>query len=93
MPLSGDGAAIRGGRFNPIGIPAFYLSLTVETTLREIMASQPSTVDREMPVKRIDCAMISTSSIPLLRGRHAPNSTCFQQNQELSRNSSLMCHE
>ena len=29
-PLSGDGARIKGGRFNPVGIPALYLSLTLE---------------------------------------------------------------
>jgi RES domain-containing protein len=92
-PLSGGGAAIRGGRFNPAGIPAFYLSLTVETALKEIMASQPSTIDREMPVESIDCAVISTSGTPSIRERHFPNSTCLQQHQELSRNSSLMCHE
>jgi len=28
--LSGDGAAAKGGRFNPKGVPALYLSLTVE---------------------------------------------------------------
>ncbi len=29
-PLSGEGAAGRGGRFNPNGIPALYLALTIE---------------------------------------------------------------
>lgn len=29
-PTSGDGAAIRGARFNPAGIPALYLALTLE---------------------------------------------------------------
>jgi RES domain-containing protein len=35
MPLSGDGAAIHGGRFNPKGMPALYLSLSIETAIRE----------------------------------------------------------
>ena len=29
-PLSGEGAAIQGGRFNPRGVPALYLALTIE---------------------------------------------------------------
>lgn len=35
-PLSGEGAALYGGRFNPKGIPALYTSLSMMTTLREI---------------------------------------------------------
>lgn len=34
-PLSGDGAAVHGGRFNPEGIPALYLALSLETAIRE----------------------------------------------------------
>ncbi len=34
-PLSGRGAALYGGRFNPKGTPALYLSLSVVTALRE----------------------------------------------------------
>ncbi|CCV03790.1 RES domain protein [Mesorhizobium metallidurans STM 2683] len=34
-PLSGRGAALFGGRFNPKGTPALYTSLTVMTALRE----------------------------------------------------------
>jgi RES domain-containing protein len=34
-PLSGDGAAIRGARFNPRGMPALYLSLDVLTAVKE----------------------------------------------------------
>ncbi len=34
-PLSGRGAALYGGRFNPKGVPALYLSLSVVTALRE----------------------------------------------------------
>ena len=35
-PLSGDGAAIRGARFNPKGVPALYLALTIMTAVKEI---------------------------------------------------------
>lgn len=34
-PLSGRGAALYGGRFNPKGVPALYLSLSAMTALRE----------------------------------------------------------
>lgn len=34
-PLSGRGAELYGGRFNPKGLPAFYGSLSVMTALRE----------------------------------------------------------
>lgn len=34
-PLSGKGAELYGGRFNPRGMPALYCSLTVLTALRE----------------------------------------------------------
>jgi RES domain-containing protein len=34
-PLSGYGARLHGGRFNPKGVPALYTSLTVMTALRE----------------------------------------------------------
>jgi RES domain-containing protein len=34
-PLSGEGAALHGGRFNPKGLPALYLSLDPLTAIRE----------------------------------------------------------
>jgi RES domain-containing protein len=34
-PLSGRGAELHGGRFNPKGVPALYCSLSVLTALRE----------------------------------------------------------
>jgi RES domain-containing protein len=34
-PLSGDGAAIHGARFNPKGMPALYLALAVMTAIKE----------------------------------------------------------
>ena len=35
-PISGDGAAAKGGRFNPVGTPALYLALTIEGMLVEM---------------------------------------------------------
>ena len=46
-PLSGQGAEHYGGRFNPKGVPALYLSLTVMTALREanqVGSFQPTTL-------------------------------------------------
>ena len=34
-PLSGAGAAIHGGRFNPKGMPALYLSLSIDGAVTE----------------------------------------------------------
>lgn len=35
-PTSGDGAALKGGRFNPIGVPALYLATSIEGMLIEM---------------------------------------------------------
>lgn len=46
-PLSGRGAELYGGRFNPKGVPALYASLTIMTALREanqVGALQPTTL-------------------------------------------------
>jgi len=34
-PIAGDGAAIRGARFNPKGAPALYLALGIMTAVKE----------------------------------------------------------
>ena len=34
-PLSGEGARLWGGRFNPRGMPALYLSLSISTAVKE----------------------------------------------------------
>ena len=46
-PLSGRGAELHGGRFNPRGVPALYASPTVLTALREANQAgslQPTTL-------------------------------------------------
>jgi RES domain-containing protein len=35
-PISGAGAALKGGRFNPVGIPALYLALTLTGMFKEM---------------------------------------------------------
>jgi RES domain-containing protein len=46
-PLSGRGAPLYGGRFNPKGVPALYASLTIPTAIREANQAgslQPTTL-------------------------------------------------
>jgi hypothetical protein len=46
-PLSGEGAARYGGRFNPKGVPTLYTALSVMTALREanqVGSLQPTTL-------------------------------------------------
>lgn len=35
-PTSGEGAAVHGGRFNPVGVPALYLGLSAITAIKEM---------------------------------------------------------
>lgn len=55
-PVSGEGVRRRGGRFNPKGVPALYLSLTAPTALAEYNQGFPR---RPQPVTlaayEIDC--------------------------------------
>jgi len=44
-PLSGEGAARTGGRFNRPGTPALYTSLTLETAVREAAQGFPHKFD------------------------------------------------
>ncbi len=58
-PLSGDGAARRGARFNPRGTPALYLALTVEGAVREIAQGFASKMDPCLLVSYdVDCGDI-----------------------------------
>ncbi|MGY6706702.1 RES family NAD+ phosphorylase [Oceaniradius stylonematis] len=59
-PLSGRGAEFYGGRFNPKGVPALYLALSVMTALREanqVGNLQPTTlVSYDAEIERVfDC--------------------------------------
>lgn len=47
QPLSGRGAELHGGRFNPKGLPTLYASMSVMTALREakqVGSFQPTTL-------------------------------------------------
>ena len=56
-PMSGRGAELYGGRFNPKGVPALYTSLTIMTALREANQAgslQPTTlVSYEAEIKDV----------------------------------------
>ncbi|GGE04500.1 hypothetical protein GCM10011390_24310 [Aureimonas endophytica] len=56
-PLSGRGAEIYGGRFNPKGMPALYASLSIMTALREanqVGSLQPTVlVSYEAAIERV----------------------------------------
>lgn len=57
QPLSGRGAELHGGRFNPKGVTALYTSLSVMTALREAHQAghlQPTTlVSYEAEIERV----------------------------------------
>ncbi len=59
-PLSGRGAALYGGRFNPKGLPTLYTALSVMTAIREanqVGNLQPTTlVSYEADIEKVfDC--------------------------------------
>lgn len=70
-PLSGAGAAKFGGRFNPMGVPALYTSLSPMTALREanqVGNLQPTTlVSYEAEIERVfdgrDLAALATEGM------------------------------
>lgn len=44
-PLSGEGASLKGGRFNPKGAPALYVSLSISGMIREMTSGLSHRMD------------------------------------------------
>ena len=76
-PLSGDGAKIHGGRFNPRGVSALYLGLTIEGAIVESLQGFASKLEPlTVCLYEVDCEDIVDLSTPETRdglvcaGRH-----------------------
>ncbi len=78
QPLSGQGAAIAGGRFNPRGTPALYLGLNLETALKEV-----GFIGFEKSGRSSDSAAISTVGVPFGRECQTSITHGFHKNQTL----------
>jgi len=71
-PLSGDGAAIRGARFNPKGIPALYLGLSIMTAIKEANLGFAHRIDPCVLCSyEIDCEDIADLTTEQGRREHA----------------------
>lgn len=59
-PLSGEGAALYGGRFNRKGLPALYLSTDMATAMREAAHGFPTRLVDPLTIVsyKVDCANI-----------------------------------
>jgi len=71
-PMSGDGAAIRGARFNPKGVPALYLGLSIVTAIKETNQGFAHRIDPCVLCSyEIDCEDIVDLTTEQGRGEHA----------------------
>lgn len=71
-PISGDGAAIRGARFNPEGVPALYLGLSIMTAVKEANQGFAHRIDPCVLCSyEIDCENIADLTTEEGRGKHA----------------------
>ena len=70
-PLSGNGAARYGGRYNREGVPALYLSLEITTAIREIAQGFVHKLDPCVLCSYdVDCAPIADLTSAAGRKRH-----------------------
>lgn len=71
LPLSGDGAALRGARFNPKGVPALYLGLTILTAIKEANQGFAHRIDPcVLCAYEVDCTDIADLSSEEARAGH-----------------------
>lgn len=71
-PLSGEGAAIHGGRFNPKGTPTLYLATTIMTAIKEANQGFARKIDPCVLCSyTVDCAGIVDLTDPAERAAHA----------------------
>jgi RES domain-containing protein len=70
-PLSGDGAAVHGGRFNPRGMPALYLALSIETAIKEVTRALAFKIDPcVLCCYDVDCADLADLRTEAARTGH-----------------------
>ncbi|GGA64551.1 RES family NAD+ phosphorylase [Pelagibacterium lentulum] len=71
-PMSGDGAAIRGARFNPKGVPALYLGLSIMTAVKEANQGFAHRIDPCVLCSyEIDCEDVADLTTEKGRGKHS----------------------
>jgi RES domain-containing protein len=70
-PLSGEGASLRGARFNPKGVPALYLSLSIATAIKEANQGFAFKINPcVLCCYDVDCADVADLRTPRGRARH-----------------------
>lgn len=71
LPTSGEGAALRGARFNPKGVPALYLGLTILTAIKEANQGFAHRIDPcVLCAYEVDCSDIANLSSETDRAEH-----------------------
>lgn len=71
-PVSGDGAAVRGARFNPRGVPALYLGLSIMTAIKEANQGFAHRIDPCVLCSyEVDCADVADLTTDEGRRAHA----------------------
>lgn len=71
-PTSGDGAAVRGARFNPKGVPTLYLGLSIMTAVKEANQGFAHRIDPCVLCSyEIDCEDVADLTTGERRGKHS----------------------
>lgn len=71
-PISGDGAAIRGARFSPKGVPALYLGLSIMTAVKEANQGFAHRIDPCVLCSyEVDCENVADLTTEEGRAEHA----------------------